>query len=251
MGAHLEGPLQSNRRLLRSINNTVGPLMVVDLGDPSWPVAIANSVWLELLGEPLRCDAPPGCRGAWLPPLQAVWPFNPPQCGAHAHACSGAASQPTCAPCLAHNPSTCSALGAGESLWSEGTVKRRFWDVFEAVGESRGAVLKRADRSLDTGACFRVLVRHGLKNLHLQLRCACLGTPSLAGLSNPAPQQRGPCLAPVQRPGLPTAQGLPAAAATALPGALGCPAARPALQSCACPAHDWQDLMHVRGSMAR
>ena len=33
-------------------------------------------------------------------------------------------------------------------------------------------MLKRADRSLDTNCGVKVVVRHGLKNLCLQLRCS-------------------------------------------------------------------------------
>ena len=52
-----------------------------------------------------------------------------------------------------------------------GAARSSFWQVFEPWGESRGAVLKRADRSIDSGDSFRATVRHGMRNLQFNIRC--------------------------------------------------------------------------------
>ena len=51
-------------------------------------------------------------------------------------------------------------------------MPKSFWDVFEAFAEGRGAILKRADRSQDTGDSFRAAVRHGSNTLQFQIRWA-------------------------------------------------------------------------------
>ena len=78
----------------------------------------------------------------------------------------------TCTACPAHPGPAHGASHAGEDLQVEpGSDPKSFWDVFEAGAEGRGPILKRADRSMDTGDSFRAVVLRGAASFQFLIRC--------------------------------------------------------------------------------
>ena len=74
--------------------------------------------------------------------------------------------------CTARPAPAHGAPHAGEDLQVEpGAEHKSFWDVFEAAPEGRGPMLKRADRSMDTGDSFRAVVLRGDSSFQFLIRC--------------------------------------------------------------------------------
>ncbi len=47
--------VQTNQKLLRTLDCSKEPMLVVDIQDPAWPIMVANSAWTSVLGVPWAC----------------------------------------------------------------------------------------------------------------------------------------------------------------------------------------------------